>query len=128
MVLHAKQTSLAIRAWPLIAVLLLALQTGCAGQPQPDNTQPDKTANTTAQDNNTELEPTVVAYDDYRDPLQGMNRAVFAFNDVVYRYAMIPVAKGYNWLLPNPVKTGIGNVFHNIKMPIRSLNLSLIHI
>ncbi|MBB3047801.1 phospholipid-binding lipoprotein MlaA [Litorivivens lipolytica] len=98
------------RSWPLIGLLLLLL-TGCASQTQ-----------TTEPRQSDELEPTVVAYEDYHDPLQGMNRAIFAFNDVVYRYAMIPVAKGYNWLLPNPVRSSIGNAFHNIKMPIRSIN------
>ena len=106
-----KETSLTIKAWPLIGLLLLLLQ-GCTGQAQRET---DNTGDA-------DVEPTVVAYDDYRDPLQRMNRAVFAFNDVIYRYAMIPVAKGYNWLLPAPARTSIGNAFHNIAMPIRSLN------
>lgn len=95
-------------------ILLLSLTLGCAGQP----TAPPQAAPG-------EPEPTVVSYPEYKDPLIGVNRAIFSFNDVTYRYAMIPIAKGYNWLFPDPLRTGIGNVFHNIKMPIRSVNYLL---
>ncbi len=110
-----KATLMTFRAWPWIVLLVWLLQ-GCAGQAK------QGADNTTS---NVDVEPTVVAYDEYRDPLQRMNRAVFAFNDVIYRYAMIPVAKGYNWLLPAPVRTSVGNAFHNIAMPIRSVNYLL---
>ncbi len=61
-------------------------------------------------------------YSDYRDPLIGMNRAIFTFNDVTYRYLLIPLSKGYRWLVPDPVETGIGNFFHNLKTPIYVVN------
>jgi phospholipid-binding lipoprotein MlaA len=69
-------------------------------------------------------EITVVSYDesDYNDPLMGFNRAIFAFNDVSYRYALIPIAKGYRYITPDPVETGISNVFANIKAPIHIVN------
>ena len=59
---------------------------------------------------------------DYNDPLMAFNRAMFAFNDVSYRYVLIPVAKGYNYVTPTVVRTGIGNVFDNIKAPIHIIN------
>ena len=98
----------------LAALMLALILTGCAGQP----TAPPEAAPG-------EPEPTVVSHPEYHDPLIGVNRAIFSFNDVTYRYAMIPVAKGYIWFFPDPVRTGIGNVFHNIKMPIRSINYLL---
>ena len=69
-------------------------------------------------------EITVVSYkeSDYKDPLIGFNRAIFAFNDVSYRYALIPIAKGYRYITPDPVETGISNVFANIKAPIHIVN------
>ncbi|MBQ0796132.1 VacJ family lipoprotein [Zhongshania sp.] len=69
-------------------------------------------------------EITVVSYEesDYNDPLMAFNRAMFAFNDVSYRYVLIPVAKGYNYVTPAAVRTGIGNVFDNIKAPIHIIN------
>lgn len=94
----------------LLAGLLVTCLSGCSGQPQQTSLPADQPA------------PTVVAHRDYHDPLIRVNRAMFAFNDVVYRYAMIPIAEGYQWLLPQSVRASIGNAFHNIKMPIRSIN------
>ncbi len=97
----------------LLAGLLIACLSGCAGHAQQAQTVTAPAG---------QPAPTVVAHRDYHDPLIRVNRAVFAFNDVVYRYATIPIAEGYQWLLPQPVRTSIGNAFHNIKMPIRSIN------
>jgi phospholipid-binding lipoprotein MlaA len=68
------------------------------------------------------LEPTVVAYPDYRDPLILVNRGVFAFNDVSYRYLLIPLSKGYLRVIPGPVRQSVGNFFYNIKMPVYAVN------
>lgn len=48
------------------------------------------------------------------DPWEGFNRKVFAFNEVVDRYALKPVAQGYDYVTPDPVQTGVGNVFSNL--------------
>ncbi|RUR36124.1 MlaA family lipoprotein [Vreelandella populi] len=48
------------------------------------------------------------------DPWEGFNRRVFVFNDVLDRYALKPVAKGYRTVTPDPVQTGIGNFFSNL--------------
>lgn len=64
----------------------------------------------------------VVSYDNYRDPLIGLNRITFAFNDVTYRFLLIPVAKGYLWIMPDPVEKSVHNVFDNIKTPLYALN------
>lgn len=69
-----------------------------------------------------DFEPTVVAYRDYRDPLIRFNRAMFAFNDVSYRYLLIPLAKGYTNTVPTPVQQSVSNFFYNIKAPIYTLN------
>ena len=48
-----------------------------------------------------------------KDPFESFNRAMFSVNegiDVVVK----PVAKGYDEVMPVPVKTGIGNFFGNI--------------
>lgn len=64
----------------------------------------------------------VVSYPDYRDPIIWFNRAMFAFNDVVYRYALIPVSKGYVWVMPDPAEKCIRNFFYNLKSPIYLVN------
>ncbi|WP_336274314.1 MULTISPECIES: VacJ family lipoprotein [Halomonadaceae] len=73
---------------PLLLVALLA-SGGCASTQTAENTNPD-------------------------DPWEGFNRKVFAFNDVLDRYALKPVARGYRTITPDPVETGVGNFFSNL--------------
>jgi phospholipid-binding lipoprotein MlaA len=68
------------------------------------------------------LEPTVVSYPNYRDPLIWVNRGIFAFNDVTYRYLLIPLGKGYVRVVPDPVRQGVDNLFFNLKTPIYAVN------
>jgi len=55
-----------------------------------------------------------VPYPDQRDPWESWNRKVQSFNDTVDDYAMKPVAKGYNWIMPGFASTAVTNVFSNI--------------
>ncbi len=48
------------------------------------------------------------------DPLEGLNRTVFKFNDKVDQYALKPVAKGYVYITPQPVRDSVTNFFSNI--------------
>ncbi|MDO6747706.1 MlaA family lipoprotein [Gilvimarinus sp. 1_MG-2023] len=52
---------------------------------------------------------------DERDPWEGFNRAIFAFNDVADTYVVRPVAVGYETITPEPVQLGVGNFFGNLK-------------
>lgn len=61
----------------------------------------------------------------YHDPLEGWNRAVFSFNHVSYTYALIPLAKGYETVLPAPVRDKVGNAFANIREPLNLVNNAL---
>lgn len=49
-----------------------------------------------------------------KDPLEGINRGIYKFNDVADRYAMKPVAKAYKAVAPTPVRSGINNFFSNL--------------
>ena len=49
-----------------------------------------------------------------KDPIEGFNRAVFAFNDALDAVAIKPVAKGYSAVVPDPVQRGVSNFFGNI--------------
>lgn len=51
---------------------------------------------------------------DERDPLEGMNRAIYGFNTGLDKVIIHPVVKGYNYVLPKPVKTGVSNFFGNL--------------
>jgi phospholipid-binding lipoprotein MlaA len=48
------------------------------------------------------------------DPLEGWNRGIQSFNDKFDTYAMKPVAKGYNWIMPEFADEGVSNFFNNI--------------
>ena len=48
-----------------------------------------------------------------KDPYESVNRKVFAFNDALDDYALKPVAKAYNAVLPSPIRTGVHNFFGN---------------
>ena len=47
------------------------------------------------------------------DPLEGMNRAVFSFNEALDRVAIRPVATGYQAVLPEFVRDSVDNFFNN---------------
>ncbi len=49
-----------------------------------------------------------------RDPIEGFNRAMFAFNEGLDSAIVKPVATGYEAVLPSPVRTGVTNFFGNI--------------
>ena len=57
-----------------------------------------------------------------RDPMEGYNRAIFKFNQVTYDYALIPAAKGYDYVVPNVVQVGIDNTYNNVLEPGRIAN------
>ena len=57
-----------------------------------------------------------------KDPLEGLNRTVYKFNDVVDNVALKPVAKGYQAVTPSPVQTGVSNFFKNIRDVVTLVN------
>jgi phospholipid-binding lipoprotein MlaA len=60
-----------------------------------------------------------------RDPWEGFNRKVFAFNDTLDRYLLKPVARGYRWVTPKPLETGVNNFFDNVAEVPSLLNNAL---
>lgn len=59
------------------------------------------------------------------DPLEPLNRAVFAFNDKLYFWVLKPVSKGYSLVVPKPVRECAGNFFFNLRTPVRMVNSAL---
>ena len=59
---------------------------------------------------------------DHRDPIEGLNRAVYKFNDGVDRMLFKPLAKGYRYVVPGPVDKGVSNVFGNIEDVVTTVN------
>ncbi len=63
--------------------------------------------------------------DDPQDPLEGMNRAIYGFNEAADRFVARPAAKGYTKIVPDPVRHGIGNFFSNLTYPTVIVNAAL---
>lgn len=59
------------------------------------------------------------------DPMEGYNRAMFAFNDAVDTIFLEPVARGYRFVAPQPVRTGVRNFLRNLRSPIQVANQTL---
>ena len=56
------------------------------------------------------------------DPLEPVNTNIFEFNRQVDRFVLKPVAKGYNFVVPDLVQVGISNIFTNLRFAPRFLN------
>jgi phospholipid-binding lipoprotein MlaA len=70
-------------------------------------------------------EETVPPLKTIADPIEPVNRAFFYFNDKLYFWLLKPVARGYRFILPQPVRIGVRNFFDNIGYPIRFVNCLL---
>lgn len=62
---------------------------------------------------------------DPRDPFEPVNRAIYKFNDGFDTVLAKPAAEAYRAIVPDLVRTGIGNVFSNIGDVIVALNNAL---
>lgn len=49
-----------------------------------------------------------------KDPLEGVNRGIYKFNDVADRGLIKPVSTAYKTVTPSPIRKGISNFFSNI--------------
>jgi phospholipid-binding lipoprotein MlaA len=75
--------------------LILVLAAGCAG------TQPPRP--------------------DY-DPWESFNRKIFSFNDWVDVHGLEPVARGWNYVMPDRVQQSFVSFFDNVRFPIVVVN------
>lgn len=65
------------------------------------------------------------AGEDPSDPWETMNRNTFAFNQKVDTYVLKPIAKGYEYVVPEYARERIGNVYVNLNEPANALNNAL---
>ena len=56
------------------------------------------------------------------DPLQGMNRAVFEFNDFFILYAVRPLSFVYTSIIPEYLRERLDNIDNNLQMPRKVLS------
>ncbi|MBQ7738875.1 MAG: VacJ family lipoprotein [Desulfovibrionaceae bacterium] len=56
------------------------------------------------------------------DPWEKWNRFWFRFNDKFYLKVTKPVYRGWEYITPKPVRTGLKNFLHNTLFPVRFIN------
>lgn len=59
---------------------------------------------------------------DRRDPYEGFNRGVWAFNDAVDKAVLKPATSVYRTVTPVPARRGINRVFANLAEPFSFIN------
>lgn len=88
-------------AWGVAALLLLS---GCATPPPADDPE------------------AIAEFTTNNDPLEPMNRALFAVNSGINRAIIGPLAMGYRHAVPRPARDGIRNVLANASSPVGFAN------
>lgn len=56
------------------------------------------------------------------DPLEGVNRGIYKFNDVTDKAVIKPIAGAYKAVLPSPVRSGVSNFFGNLNTFVSVIN------
>lgn len=108
----------------LIAVLALAV-TGCTST-RPANAAGGASPNGTL-DEFDDFDELPLPGDDegilhISDPIRPVNKGFFHFNDKLYSWVIKPVAKGWGFIMPRPVRRGLGNFFDNLGVIVRAFN------
>ena len=63
--------------------------------------------------------------EDFNDPFEDTNRQIFDFNQVVDRNVLVPVAKAYRTVLPDPVRDSLRDFLRNLRAPLIFANDAL---
>jgi phospholipid-binding lipoprotein MlaA len=56
------------------------------------------------------------------DPIEGVNRKIFWFNDTLDVWVLEPVARGWKRITPSRVRRSVANFFENVRTPIIAVN------
>jgi phospholipid-binding lipoprotein MlaA len=59
------------------------------------------------------------------DPFEPVNRKIFAFNEILDKSVVLPVAKQYRKRIPSIIRRSIGNFIDNLMSPFSVLNSAL---
>lgn len=86
----------------LLVILLVCLLSACATAPA------DPAA--------------LAAYKENNDPLEPMNRKIFAFNMAADKYVLHPVGEGYRYVTTPDFRKGVRTFFSNLKTPLTVVN------
>src|SRR5438477_6939354 len=56
--------------------------------------------------------------EDFNDPIEDTNRAIFGFNQTVDRNVLVPAAEAYRTAVPGPVRQTLHNFLQNLNGPV----------
>ena len=56
------------------------------------------------------------------DPLESLNRSMYAFNESLDAVILEPAADGYDYITPDMLQKGFNNFFYNINYPVTIIN------
>lgn len=90
--------------------------------PSGDPIQTETSANPPEEDDYEEEYENAASKIQIWDPLQKINRKIFAFNDKMYFWLMEPVARGYSKIFTSSVRICIKNFFNNVTSPVTLVN------
>jgi phospholipid-binding lipoprotein MlaA len=65
---------------------------------------------------------TAIDQEDFNDPLEDTNRKIFDINQVVDRNVLVPLAKTYRTVLPDPVRDSLRDFLRNLREPLIFVN------
>lgn len=94
----------------LSAVFVLFLLAGCAGTSGPTGSQFAQSSGG------------VAAVDRDIDPIEGVNRFIFAFNEFLDTFIFQPLAATYRVILPDGVRDSVRNFLRNLNTPVTLAN------
>ena len=57
-----------------------------------------------------------------KDPLEGLNRGIYKFNDTVDKAALKPIAGAYKAVIPSTIRSGVNNFFSNLGDVVTVIN------
>lgn len=63
------------------------------------------------------IAPCLADVEEVHDPIEGVNRGIFWFNDQLDIYLLEPVARGYDYIMPERGKKGVVSFFENLNYP-----------
>ena len=56
------------------------------------------------------------------DPWEPLNRPLFSINTAIDNVTLKPIAKGYQAIIPSPIRTGVSNFYINLTTPGSAVN------
>ena len=93
-----------------LAIVLALVTSGCATGGKPASAPPTAAA---------------AGAEDFNDPFEDTNRAIFDFNQKVDRIVLVPVAKAYRAALAEPIRDSVRDFLANLRAPLIFANDTL---